>query len=506
MATEFLRHAREHADKKAWRGASRHPIGFGSTNEGIDMGPAILAFRSAKSTKVKGIIACITSGGYWTGTRRKHGKYTINEKCHRCKLGAADTPLHFLWTCPRHSDNTDKRVQITQCFKGEAIDHLSMQGGSALFLRGLLPNNYTGITKAPERRTEHRLTGPAARALHNGIYATDGSGGRLAKYPRLRRCGWCWVQVSFDQTHSLSDRYGHIGYGNVEGNLQTVPRAELIAILQCLKATTGTATIYTDHLNHVKRHRAGPGIFGMGNDDLWEEFWSLAEGRLIQLIKVKAHAKVADVAEGLLENEIFVGNEVADQLSGYAAQLFVVDQAQADAYLASHELARAILDRCIAIFEDLFINEPKHIKKACPPVPRRRLGTIEYEAVSTTEHDVVFEGRKVRCERCKAISCSGPRGRIEMLHSACRGTVGEGGIGKPHPSHVLCHSGKVAYCSVCGCWGNKMYRGLYGACPKHPTSPFMKYLLGRFSRGLLPPSASPDAAATAASSTILFVG
>ena len=58
---------------------------------------------------------------------------------------------------------------------------------------------------------------------------TDGSGGRRTKDKRLRRCGWAWVVP-----RRGSNKIATYGARGSLGGLQTVPRAELKAIQQCL--------------------------------------------------------------------------------------------------------------------------------------------------------------------------------------------------------------------------------------------------------------------------------
>ena len=58
---------------------------------------------------------------------------------------------------------------------------------------------------------------------------TDGSGGKFSSDPRLRRCGWAWVCPQ----HNSNKIAKHGARGSLDGK-QTVPRAELRAILECL--------------------------------------------------------------------------------------------------------------------------------------------------------------------------------------------------------------------------------------------------------------------------------
>eukprot|EP00973_Karenia_brevis_P006737 915281-Karenia_brevis.AAC.1 len=64
---------------------------------------------------------------------------------------------------------------------------------------------------------------------------TDGSGGTHSGDPRLRRCGWAWVinSANGEMGHAPVGYYGE--YGSLGGR-QTVPRAELTAVMNALLA------------------------------------------------------------------------------------------------------------------------------------------------------------------------------------------------------------------------------------------------------------------------------
>ena len=66
----------------------------------------------------------------------------------------------------------------------------------------------------------------------------------------------------------------------MNGDVQTVPRAELEAIAQVLENAVKPLCIYTDHLNHVNAIERGKGYCcdPMGkNVDIWRRVWRAAE-------------------------------------------------------------------------------------------------------------------------------------------------------------------------------------------------------------------------------------
>eukprot|EP00973_Karenia_brevis_P072872 10120207-Karenia_brevis.AAC.1 len=64
---------------------------------------------------------------------------------------------------------------------------------------------------------------------------TDGLGGARNADPRLRRCGWAWIVNSSNGDKAFSPVAYHGEYGTMDGK-QTVPRAELTAVIRALLA------------------------------------------------------------------------------------------------------------------------------------------------------------------------------------------------------------------------------------------------------------------------------
>ena len=128
---------------------------------------------------------------------------------------------------------------------------------------------------------------------------TDGSGGRSTSDKRLRRCGWAWVVPRPGTNRDAL--YG--ARGALEGK-QTVPRAELLAILTCLMdikghATIKNETIYSDckmAVDGVAKGRQYTSKTKLGQ--LWASVWDgfeecLANGMHIEVLKVKSHENLA---------------------------------------------------------------------------------------------------------------------------------------------------------------------------------------------------------------------
>ena len=74
---------------------------------------------------------------------------------------------------------------------------------------------------------------------------SDGSG-LFSNSPELRRCGWAVVEVG---PGGLPIR---ARYGGLPGRVQSVPRAERVAIYQALRVSPRNVHVVSDHLSAVQ--------------------------------------------------------------------------------------------------------------------------------------------------------------------------------------------------------------------------------------------------------------
>eukprot|EP00969_Alexandrium_andersonii_P186316 8231046-Alexandrium_andersonii.AAC.1 len=78
-----------------------------------------------------------------------------------------------------------------------------------------------------------RVSGTLSGLVNGGIFATDGSGGRYTSSPRKRRCGWACVHLAPDCSDIMGSVWGPLP------DKQTVPRAELYALVMLLQRVAG---------------------------------------------------------------------------------------------------------------------------------------------------------------------------------------------------------------------------------------------------------------------------
>ena len=99
------------------------------------------------------------------------------------------------------------------------------QGEASYWLRGLVPADWTRVTQALDFQEVMTVGQEQEGRRKVSILGTDGTG--TSNDPRVRRCGWSIAYL--DSNDELNG-----WYGNLIGD-QTVPRAELTALICCGK-------------------------------------------------------------------------------------------------------------------------------------------------------------------------------------------------------------------------------------------------------------------------------
>ena len=110
--------------------------------------------------------------------------------------------------------------------------------------------------------------------------------------------------------------------GNIWGPLQTVPRAELIAVIRSLKSITGVMTLWSDCkyvVDGMHKIQYRPTLFlPKKNRTLWIDARRVVFARtsVFTIHKVLAHATHKDVKDGKLSPWERLGNPIADKYAG----------------------------------------------------------------------------------------------------------------------------------------------------------------------------------------------
>ena len=111
-------------------------------------------------------------------------------------------------------------------------------------------------------------------------------------------------------------------WGTMGSTLQTVPRAELMALISLLDATTGgRLEVFVDADYVVKGFKKGPNFEHKSNTWLWDKLWEVISNREgdIEVTKVTSHLKAKDIADGRISAWSFWLNHLADAVADRAA-------------------------------------------------------------------------------------------------------------------------------------------------------------------------------------------
>jgi len=143
--------------------------------------------------------------------------------------------------------------------------------------------------------------------------------------------------------------------GNSGGPLQTVPRAELIAVIRALKSITGEMTLWSDCkyvVDGMHKIQYRPTLpLPKKNRTPWIDARKLIIARTSVFIihKVLAHATHQDVRDGKLSPWERLGNHIADKYAGGAAERYAIKSKLLEELDLIDSQPADILKRLIAI-------------------------------------------------------------------------------------------------------------------------------------------------------------
>ena len=310
------------------------------------------------------------------------------------------------------------------------------------------------------------------------IAATDGSGVEYGSDVRLRRVGWGLVLLDTANVHPLG-----IAYGTVSG-LQTVPRAELFALVYLASQTEGDVEVLVDSSYVVKGFSKGSKFPQSKNKDLWGSLWKAVGGRagILTVTKVRAHATPSELESSEIPPLHFIANSMADVLADMGSKLSALNPVWVEEVGALDLKVRRIQERLVSISMALILGSSKPQRR--DRASRKRLleqGSGLDECLRETPHLIRESPSMIKCTRCNK---SSPR---KFAHLWLRGVCAEAnpnGIHLSHQQHLKTFRG-LRFCSRCGGIGSKRVRTLKHPCPSKPSISGRK-VLNRILKGQLP--------------------
>ena len=193
-----------------------------------------LAELAAASPKVAGTMRSIGMGATTTRSRRYRAGYEESPICLRC--GEADEDeIHRLWGCPASSELRHRHGLEAQAL-GHALGHAPC---AAFLARCLVPRQWTQVemphrSPTPVQEPEGWLEQIGGL---QGVVATDGTAA-FGEDHRLRLAAWgLWAPLA-----------GGVSLeGPLPGKEQTVPRAELWAVLAAVQHAVAPILLLIDN-------------------------------------------------------------------------------------------------------------------------------------------------------------------------------------------------------------------------------------------------------------------
>jgi len=446
-----------------WKGPAKHHLGKG-LEAGVDW---TVVEQHRAHLKKKGkyealvILEGILQGAVWDPQRRtqaSRGKGKTSA-CPWCNLEQADLE-HMVWRCEAHKQSTDKDIISTNPLCIASVE--GCQRYPCFWLRGLVPGSWVkeklakyediDSEETKELGWEHLEEGGSdpqqwPKLPEHSMIGTDGSA-RHGNKPRLRRAGWGYIILDKEGA-PIAGRWGPL-----PGSTQTVPRAELWAMVQAT-ATHGDTKIYSDSAYVVGGWMKGRKWKHKENGDLWLQLWDHLGARQGQarVVKVKAHATKDQLRVGVVDTLPYIANSAADWAARQGRDMWGKGVAQSTVEGNIKELdimAWRIQRRLLAVITKYYKDCPAEKKekarkdtnprKAREERTRRLLGILLLQG-----HQVHIKGGKVHCLKCKkGTKLRRPR---PWCKGQCTSTREQGIIHKSHRLHN--HKG-LCICTVCG--------------------------------------------------------
>ena len=148
---------------------------------------------------------------------------------------------------------------------------------------------------------------------------TDGSGGLHSSDKELRRCGWSAVQLAEGKPVG---EWSWVA-SPLEGAQQTVPRAELPAVIMVVENACGELEFRTDHQNTVTTvvSRGWAKAMRSTNSDFWERLKTGIDHCpwRVTFHWVNSHPTEALEVQTEIPEMVYRGNRRADKLARQAA-------------------------------------------------------------------------------------------------------------------------------------------------------------------------------------------
>ncbi len=443
---------------------------------------SLLGKGNQLNAKEKRVLLTVATGAFWPEERRWAAGLSKSAICTACGIEAG-SQRHRIHDCGATAADRalGRAAGIHRRLPVEAND----QGLVPLLLMALPP---LPVLWQPE---DISITEGDMAIDTVGPMFGDGSG----YHQNLSSCRVSsWSLVSLDPESPAGGTVRHKMAGSVIGWDQTVPRAELTALIKFLTHSSAGAYFVGDCRYVIDGAASGvpPSLMtsNAADPDLWKEVHRLIldHGAPPHLVKVKAHRSVSRAAiEGEESILHWHGNDAADRVAKSLCRRRLLADFRADDHFASTELSRRIID-CVARGASLAVDKwPDIVPSANQQVSQGR------GALASVGDDDFEENHQMRrtergyfeCSACKQIAYT-VMGARRMRTAPCGGSIGHA----THQTHRIHTSQGVVWCGACGAFAARWPRQLIQVCPRRPRSQAQRNVLRRLWAGLPPTTAS----------------
>ena len=222
--------------------------------------------------------------------------------CDRCGQQQEDEG-HRSWQCCKNRESLDPAIKATQDLCTVALGDPQNQ---VFWCRGIPPRTMYPTVPPPPVITVVWGQDKFQCEGFQKIFV-DGSGWKHSRDRRLRRVGSAFVIPVCGDPEEVP-RAAAGGIGSVPG-AQTVPRAELLAVILVLELCRGDLHIITDCLYVSKWAQRPPSrekVFAASNGDLWHRYWTARDayqGR-VRWSKIAAHQDALALWSGVVNVQL----------------------------------------------------------------------------------------------------------------------------------------------------------------------------------------------------------
>ena len=259
-------------------------------------------------------------------------------------------------------------------------------------------------------------------------------------------------------------------YGSLAGLRQSVPQAELNAVLELAKRTDGDMICVVECEYLVKGYRRGPRAVHRSHADLWSQLWRALQDRAgyLRVRQVHSHATADELRSGDVDAFDYIGNEMVDKAAGMGAALNQV-RASIHSYIDRTDAKAGLIQPRLVVVA-MAASEASKQSRAVAAKERRanmKMSAAERQlrlerALATTRHSIVKVRSKFRCRFCRQQRVK--KWAARWLEAPCK-------ILRPlalHHSHCYVMHRGLHFCWRCGGVGSQRLRLLAEPC-KPPT-------------------------------------